>query len=72
MVKREYSTPACRRGSKQAGNIFPPAEPFHDVMRSDNDNGGTGKLPNSGDYKTYISTINSKRVRYALEVIITN
>lgn len=37
---------------------------------NDSDNGWKGKLPNSGDYKIYITTINSKTARFTLEVTI--
>lgn len=37
---------------------------------NDSDNGWTGRLPQSGDYKIYITTINSKTARFTLEVTI--
>lgn len=37
---------------------------------NDKDDGWTGKLPQSGDYKIYITTINSKTARFTLEITI--
>lgn len=37
---------------------------------NDSDSGWMGKLPQSGDYKIYITTINSKTARFTLEVTI--
>lgn len=37
---------------------------------NDSDNGWTGRVPRSGDYKIYITTINSKTTRFTLEVTI--
>lgn len=37
---------------------------------NDSDSGWTGKLPQSGDYKIYITTIHSQQARFTLEVTI--
>ena len=37
---------------------------------NNSDNGWAGKLPNNGDYKIYITTINSKTARFTLEITI--
>jgi len=37
---------------------------------NDSDSGWTGKLPQNGDYKIYITTIHSKTARFTLEVTI--